>query len=131
MNKRTHADLVPTPIFAGKGLFPQDKNQHFLAFIPIPSETRNLVVVAAASNRTPALLAFEGSCIEWCRNASIRICSQSGRGSSLAQTLESVGDFVLHEVAVPGRPISIEDLECRAEGFDGLFQADRATFPLS
>ncbi len=42
MNKRTRAGLLPTPIFAGMGLSAQAKNQLFLAFIPIPSEERNL-----------------------------------------------------------------------------------------
>ena len=44
MNKRTRAGLLPTPSFAGMGLSAQAKNQLFLAFIPIPSKARNLIV---------------------------------------------------------------------------------------
>ena len=45
MNKRPRASLLLTPAFAGRGLSAQEKNQLFLAFIPIPSTARNLVVV--------------------------------------------------------------------------------------
>ena len=37
MNKRPRASLLPTPSFAGLGLSAQEKNQLFLAFIPITS----------------------------------------------------------------------------------------------
>ena len=41
MNKRPRASLLLTPTYAGMGLSAQEKTQHFLAFIPIPSEARN------------------------------------------------------------------------------------------
>ena len=44
MNKRPRVSLLLTPTFAGMGLSAQEKNQLFLAFIPIPSEARNLIV---------------------------------------------------------------------------------------
>ena len=34
MNKRPRVSLLLTPTFAGMGLSAQEKNQHFLAFIP-------------------------------------------------------------------------------------------------
>ena len=43
MHKRTRVSLLSAPVFAGIGLTVQDKNQLFLAFIPIPSATRNLL----------------------------------------------------------------------------------------
>ena len=42
MNKRPRASLLLTPAFAGMGLSAQEKNQLFLAIIPIPSAARNL-----------------------------------------------------------------------------------------
>ena len=42
MHKRTRVGLLPAPVFASIGLPVQAKNQHILAFIPIPSEARNL-----------------------------------------------------------------------------------------
>ncbi len=44
MNKRPRVSLRLTPTFTGMGLSAQEKNQHFLAFLPIPSETKNLIV---------------------------------------------------------------------------------------
>ena len=44
MNKRTRAGLLPTPSFAGMGLSAQAKNQLFLAFIPILSEAKDLLL---------------------------------------------------------------------------------------
>ena len=46
MNKRPCAGLLPAPTFADMGLSAQEKNQHFLAFIPIPSVARNLLFKA-------------------------------------------------------------------------------------
>ena len=43
MSKRPRASLLLTPAFAGMGLSAQEKDQHFLAFIPIPNAVRNLL----------------------------------------------------------------------------------------
>ena len=43
MNKKPRASLLLTPAFAGKGFSAQEKNQLFLAIIPILSEAKNLL----------------------------------------------------------------------------------------
>ena len=43
MSKRPRASLLLTPAFDGMGLSAQEKDQHFLAFIPIPNAVRNLL----------------------------------------------------------------------------------------
>ena len=52
MNKRTRAGLLPMPIFASMSLSARAKNQHFLAFIPILSVAKNLVI-STTTARSP------------------------------------------------------------------------------
>ena len=47
MNKRPRASLLLTPAFAGMGLSAQEKNQLFLAIIPILSVAKGSVFKAS------------------------------------------------------------------------------------
>ena len=56
MNKRPRVSLLLTPTFAGMGLSAQEKNQLFLAFIPIPSVALVLSNAKELSASSPSVI---------------------------------------------------------------------------
>ena len=70
MNKRPRVSLLLTPTFAGMGLSAQEKNQLFLAFIPILSVAKDLVVILCSCSRAISwrhLMAPAGVAAPQCR----------------------------------------------------------------